>query len=40
MMIWTSRILIGVLDGDWQDLGLGSWEGKPVFDNIPATNPT
>jgi hypothetical protein len=21
MMVWTSRILVGGMDGDWQDLG-------------------
>jgi hypothetical protein len=43
MMVWTSRILIGVMDGDWQDLG--SQVGqicKPTFDYIPipVQNPT
>jgi hypothetical protein len=35
MMVWTSRILIGVLDGDWQDLGSEVGQKcKPIFDNI------
>jgi hypothetical protein len=40
MMVWTSRILIGDMDGDLQDLGSEVGQMQDVFYNIPATNPT
>jgi hypothetical protein len=40
MMVWTSRILIGDMDGEWQVLGSEVGQLQDVFYNIPATNPT